>query len=398
MGWARGEKRGLGGVVPPDGVTADRPALHLRRRLLGVGLGFAAWVGFRLLSSYPSMAEAVASTGPLPELARILSVATGRVPFALAEALVLLFLLRQGMGLARGVSQLRAGKDRLPRTFARGGLRLAQDIGVLVFLFYVLWGFQYARAGLDGHLGIASTGEVSASEIQPLALRAIERTNELYREIHGSPDAGHPTASPPIEVLVSGLEEGWIGVRAALDLPLRMERTHGGPKSFLATPLMKRLGVGGMYFPFTAEALVLGDLPGALLAKSLAHEMAHQRGIASESDANVLAFLVARESPDPVARYSAYIFLQQQLVRILQSLASEESEWVVGERYPGVRRDLVEAHAYWEPARGAAGAAATRVNDVMLRSHGVADGVGSYRGSVWILVALARDRGESALF
>ena len=385
-------------MVSRHGVAEIPSCPLLGRRLLGVGVGILAWLGYRVLSARPELAESVAGTGPIPESARLLSLVTGSVPVSLAELLVALFLVRQMLGLARGVRELRSGRTPLGRIVTGGTLRLAQDVGVLVFLFYALWGFQYAREGVAERLGVASSGEVSASEVQRLALLAVDRTNELYREMHGVPDIGRPTPAPPVSELTLGLEEGWSRVLADFELPARLERAHGAPKPFLASPLVKRFGVGGMYFPYTGEALVLADLPAPLMGKSLAHEMAHQRGIASESDANVLAFLVARESPDPVSRYSAYVFLQQQLLSILQGLDPEESARVTAVRYPGVQRDLLDAHLYWEPARGIAGAAATRMNDAMLRSHGIPEGVASYRGSGWIFLALARERGEGVLF
>ena len=41
----------------------------------------------------------------------------------------------------------------------------------------------------------------------------------------------------------------------------------------------------------------------------MAHEMAHQRGIAREDEANFVAFLVCLESEDSYIRYSAYLNL-----------------------------------------------------------------------------------------
>jgi hypothetical protein len=153
-----------------------------------------------------------------------------------------------------------------------------------------------------------------------------------------------------------------------------------------------------MYFPFTGEALVLRDLPGIVQGKDMGHEMAHQRGFASESDANVLGTLVAARSPDLLTRYSAYSFIERQLVAALQRASPGDAREVARGRSPGVRRDLEDLSQYWESARSPVAAAATRVNDRMLRTHGVREGVGSYAGSTWVFVALARTLGPDALF
>jgi hypothetical protein len=335
--------------------------------------------------------------GPLPALVRALSLGTGAIPFSLAELVIGAVVLRQILGLARGVGQLRRGVDSLPRTLGRGGLRLGQDAGVLLFLFYLLWGFQYARPGVDQALGIPSAGQVSAGELQALASQAVHAGNLLYRAIHGVEDAGQPTPRSDPRQLPPALAQGWEQAVERWDLPPRFARRHGEPKPFLFSPLVKRFGVAGMYFPFTAEALVLADLPGGLGGKELAHEMAHQRGVAREADANTLAYLVTLEAPDPGIRYAGVLFLQRQLIGALGRVDPDAAWAVTRERLPGVRRDLEAVAAYWEDARGPVSRVTTRANDAMLRSHGIAEGVENYRGSVWAFVALARREGTAAL-
>lgn len=371
---------------------------QIGRRFLGLTLGLIGWSGFRFLSARPDLARIVAGMGPVPAAMRGLSNLSAAIPFPLAEAVVLGFALRQGVGIWQGIGEVRRGRASLLGAGFRGALRLGQDAGVLVFLFYALWGIQYARPGLEAHLGIEPAGEVAAPELRELAERAVERTNQLYEELHGADDIGEPTGAPALAQIVPSLEIGWDRVREDLRLPERVAVAHGSPKRILATPFVKRLGIAGIYFPFTGEALVLGDLPGVILGKDLGHEMAHQRGFSSESDANVLGTLVAARSADALARYSAYSFLQRQLVSALRRVSSTDAEEVVRGRSPGVRRDLADLAVYWQPAQTPVAAAASRVNDAMLRTHGVSEGVASYQGSTWMFIALARERGPNILF
>jgi hypothetical protein len=385
----------VGGVVPDDALRSGPPPLG--RRLFGIGLGLLGVVGFIVLSANPNFAEAVVGSGPVPVLRQGLSLLTGLVPFSLAEFVVLAVVVRVGVGIRKGVRSIRSGVVRVPAALGYGALRAAQDAGVLLFLFYLLWGFQYARPGLEAHMGIEASGEVSVDELHELALRSVEATNFLYRELHGVPDAGEPTARGNASEMVPPLESGWRHVIDILGLPEQVGGRRGSPKPFLASPVVKRFGISGMHFPFTGEALFLRDLPGVLHPVNLAHEMAHQRGFARESDANVLGFLVAAYSDDVIARYAAQHFLQRQLITALQRLSPEAARGVQRERDPGVVRDTEHLREYWQPARGMVGTAATRVNDAMLRSHGIPEGVGSYQGSVWVLIALARERGDDIL-
>jgi hypothetical protein len=363
-------------MVPPP------PLRERRGALVGVGLGVAGWGAFQGLKRAPQIAEAGWGQGWIPELLRAWSRVTGGIPLPLFEAMVLLVLLRVLLPSA---------------SLSRWSLRLVQDLGLLTFGFYLLWGFHYARPGLEERLGVARAGEASVGELRAVSERAVEASNLLYRELHGTEDLGVPTPARSLEALRSGLEVGWQGAVDRWGLEPRWALSHGHPKAFLASGWMKRMGVAGLYFPFTGEALVLSDLPGVLRGKDVAHEMAHQRGVAREADANTLAYLVAREAPDPALRYAASVFLQTQWVGALAAADRAAAQDVVRGRFPGVQRDLEDLSEYWAAAQGPAREVTRRANDLMLRSHGIPDGVRSYQGSLWVLLALARREGIEAV-
>lgn len=374
------------------------PPFRLRRRLLGIAAGLAAIGLFRLLAGRPELAEAVAGSPVLVGGVRTLSLATGIVPISLAELVVALVLLRQATGGLAGLVQIRRGEDRLLRALGRGGLRLAQDVGILVAVFVLLWGIQHTRPSLEERLGLEPTGHVSVEELEVLARTAVHAANDAYRDLHGSADSGVPTPVPSMDRLHGELNSAWQRVVERYGLPSTAASSRGSPKSFLTSSLVRRFGIAGMYFPFTGEALVLADLPGVLAPKEVAHEMAHQRGFASESDANALAFLVSRHARDPMVRYSGYVFLQGQLVGALAAHDPLLARALHRELLPGIVRDLEERRRYWAVARGWTRAVSVSLNDAMLKAHGVPDGIASYRGSTRVLVLLARERGPDELF
>ncbi len=371
--------------------------------LAGVGLGVGGWGLYRFLAGHPGWAEAVAGGGALQGTMRGLSLVTGVVPFSLAEVLVLLLLIRHTWGAWADRSRAGeggvggAGMPTRRERVTRIGFRVVGDLGVLVFLFYLLWGVQYARPGIAVRLGVAPAGEVQSEEMEALLAAAVRATNAAYLELHGVEDLGSPTPAAPADEVAPFLDEAWGVAVRKWGLPRRMSNRHGTPKVSLASGLFRRLGVAGIYVPFTGEALLVRNLPGIASPRSMAHEMAHQRGVASESDANVLAFLTAREAEDPFVRYGAYAFLQTQWTGVLGTLDPEALERVLVEVLPGVARDLEDQWEFWEPARGRLGAAGRRVNHTMLRTHGIPEGVASYRGSAWVFVALARAGGPESI-
>lgn len=363
-----------------------------------MGVGAGAVVVLQLLQRRPSLAEAALGQGPLGELPRVLSRVTGTVPLPMAELVVAGFLVRQGVGMWKDLREIGPGPARGRWVLASAGTRLGQDLGILTALFVLLWGAHYARPELSARIGLSHAGAVDVAELERLSTLAVAEANRWYLELHGTPDSGAPTPSPPKAELRRELEQGWEAVTRRWGLPERSARDHGPSKSFVAGSVLRRFGVAGMYFPFTGESLVLPNLPGSDLARTLAHEMAHQRGWARESDANALAFLVTRESEHSGVQYSAALFLQGQLLTALAASDPEVARTVASQRLPGVRRDLEARARFWEAAHGWTALVGRTLNDAMLRAHGVPEGVASYQGSVGILVALARAEGTGVLF
>jgi hypothetical protein len=63
--------------------------------------------------------------------------------------------------------------------------------------------------------------------------------------------------------------------------------------------------ITGVYTFFTGEANININFPDYSIPYTAAHELAHQRGVAREDEANMIAFLVCIGSDDPYIQYSA---------------------------------------------------------------------------------------------
>lgn len=372
------------------------PALHLRWRLGLMAAALAVFGLFHLLSQVPVVTEVLYGSSLGPVVAWSLSRLSGMIPFSLLEVVVLAFVLRHLVAVGLDALSAVRGRASKRRVLAAGGLRLGADLAVAALAFYFLWGFHYARPPLDERLGLPEGGDGRLEEVAHLAQEMVTATNRTYFELHGSDDLGEPTPVPVAPArLQNALDEGWARITRDLDLPGHYAWRHGGMKPFLLSSRVKWLGISGIYFPFTGEALILDDLPAVTYGKVMAHETAHQRGIAEESDANFMGFLAASRSPSPALRYAAYAFAQRQLMSTLAISDADRWRELRARRLPGVQRDLDELSRYWNPSTGPLAEWGSRVNDVMLRSHGVQTGVFSYSESMQLLVAYARHSGWS---
>ena len=158
------------------------------------------------------------------------------------------------------------------------------------------------------------------------------------------------------------------------------------PKGIFFSKIMSAMNFTGFYFPFTGESNVNMDSPAMLLASTCAHELAHQRGIASEQQCNFLAVLACTRCDNANYNYAGwllgYIHLSNALYR-----ADREAWQEVRDRLPDeVLADLRASSAYWAQYKGLTATVTQSLNDRMIKSYGDSLGTQSYGAVVDLLV------------
>lgn len=358
-------------------------------------LGAAAFLAARLLARAPGFTEAVYANAIWPVIARPISGLTGWFPFpvweVLAAAWVLWLLGLAGLALPAALMRRR----RVTSLFAHGARRLLRDAGIIVFAFYVLWGFNYARPAHTDRAGWPAWDGADATEIARLAEEAVELANQAYHDLHGSDDAGVPTRLPAdMAGLEAALDSGWVLAAERLELPRAAAAHYGRTKRPWISWAMPRLGIAGLYIPFTGEANVPRGLPAARTPHSMAHEKAHQRGFTSEAEAGFLGFVAGMLAPDPLARYAAALYAQTQLLSALFTADRDEALRISGRRLPGLVRDLQDLNAWYARHAGPGVAVGRIANNAFLQANRVQAGVRDYGRSIRLMVLWARRNSE----
>lgn len=161
-------------------------------------------------------------------------------------------------------------------------------------------------------------------------------------------------------------------------------------KPVMLSKPMSYLHTLGIYTFFTGEANININFPDYTIPYTAAHELAHQRGIAREDEANMIAFLVCMYSDDAYIRYSAYLNMYEYIVA---ALASADRDM-----YNNVRAELNvrtsgEQYAYRkffeEYSSSHVGAASSTINDTYLKLQGT-EGEISYQLVVRLTLAYLR--------
>jgi len=145
--------------------------------------------------------------------------------------------------------------------------------------------------------------------------------------------------------------------------------------------------IAGVYSFFTGEANVNTNFPDYTIPFTVAHELAHQRGIAREDEANFVAFLVCKESDDPYIRYSGYLNLFEYVSSALYSADQELYAKVASTLNTDVRYELMAYSKFFDKYRDSVAADVSgAVNDAYLKLQGT-EGTRSYGLVVDLAVA-----------
>lgn len=151
--------------------------------------------------------------------------------------------------------------------------------------------------------------------------------------------------------------------------------------------------ISGVYTYFTGEANINTNFPDYTIPYTAAHEMAHQRGIAREDEANFIAFLVCISSDDPYIRYSGYLEVYEYVASSLYSANKNYYSAVYSSLKTNVRAEMAAYSAFFDKYReNVVANVSEAVNNSYLQIHGTV-GSKSYGLVVDLAVAYYR-RGE----
>ncbi len=157
--------------------------------------------------------------------------------------------------------------------------------------------------------------EISASELHTVTLTVIEELNLLCENIEYERDG-----SSQLPMDISELSQALCNSYSELGKSYSFIKSFSSNvKPLIISPLMTYTHLSGIYSFFTGEANINTNYPDFVNVYTAAHEMAHQRGISREDEANFTAFLVCKASDSEYIRYCAYLNMYQYLSNALYS-------------------------------------------------------------------------------
>jgi hypothetical protein len=353
--------------------------------LLALGLSWP-----RLLSGKTAWIERAYSEGIYLWIRRVIAAVTRIVPFSIAEFLLYGIVISIALLLLIRLIQLlftRNGFARLMRSLA--SILLAG--GIVLNLFYVTWGFNYFREPLAQRMELTITSR-SVDELEAFVRKTASQARELRATLHENADGVFEPEESRGTLFLS-LRDAYAALHD--EIPVIPGNPTRAKQIFLSRGLSWQ-GISGIYIGLTAEPNVNVDQPPLLVYQAAAHEMAHQTGIASENEAELVGYLACIRSNDPNIRYSGLAYALIVAGNALYAADSARYLAVTDTYGDAIWRDLSAYSIYWKAFSGEIRESADKRNDAYLKHNSQPSGIKSYGEAVDLLLAYEAKYGASA--
>lgn len=309
---------------------------------------------------------------------------TACLPFSVAELLYTLIVLLALWGLLSLWPAVKRSAHKGKTLLLHLGA-LALIPAVMVTGYNWLWALGYYGSSFSEKSGLSNEG-VTVEELTQVTAYFATQASLYSRQVQRD-EQGHFAEADfwqDYQGLYTALEE---------EFPCLKNRELR-PKPMVYSKFMSLLGFSGFYFPFTGEANVNVDFPPALQPETIAHELAHQRRVASEAEANFVGIAAAVSSGKTVYQYSGYLsgltHLSNALYRADPQAWAEISQGLTEE----IRIDWQDNNAYWAQFESPVETVATAVYDGYLKHNDQSLGMKSYGACVDLLVEYYGEQGK----
>ena len=256
-------------------------------------------------------------------------------------------------------------------------LNLLASTSLLSILFHLHWGLNYYRLPLHEKLNYKN--EYTQEELEKTLGLMIQSTNELHASLSNE-DSVAVQIPYSKEKIILLIEEHF-------DFDLYNFKTQPYLKNSLWSIPLSYMGFAGYLNPLTLESQINSKIPKLSYITTATHEMAHQLGIASESEANFVAFYTSSKHPDPFIQYAAYSFAIRYCYAELYKADSEKAKNKLSKLNTGVLKNYQKQSSFWSKFQNPFEPYFKKGYDTYLKANGQTKGIQSYNAMVSMLIA-----------
>ncbi|MFT4156220.1 DUF3810 domain-containing protein [Parafilimonas sp.] len=333
-----------------------------------------------VLALWPWFIENVYSAYVYPPIAYLLRLLTGWLPFSTGDALYALVAIWLIVKIILFF--------RYKPSWKKFGMALrnlaVKGLGAYIF-FLLLWALNYYRYGI-GYKMHLFPDRYSTEDLKTVTAQIREQLNASRKRI----DSLHIRYGDDKTIFKEAAD---LYDAAKATYPYLSYPNHS-VKKMLAGDIGSYGGFLGYYNPFTGEAQVNAKAPVFVLPFIACHEIGHQLGFASESEASFAGFLAVRSGNLPAFNYSAYfdmfLYANGELYS-RDSIAARENVKLLDTL---VKKDINTYRQYLYAYRNPLEPLLTKLYGNYLKAHNQPKGIESYDEIVAWLIAYYKKYGR----
>lgn len=303
------------------------------------------------------------------------------VPFSVTEW-VILFLAALGVVLLV-LLIVRLIRRRWAKAY-RTGMTILSVSAAMFALFCLWWGVLYYSDSFTEQAGLERR-DISVQELETVTRYFAEQASSAGERVERGEDGVFCADKSDIFRRSPDVYGGADQIFPCLAAPAVRA------KPVLLSRLLSYIRYTGFFFPYTAEANLNADSPACLLPSTIAHELAHLRGVAREDEANFCAVVACMESGDEDYRYSGALLAYIYLGNALYSADYDAWREVYSTLSENVRADLRANNDYWAQFETPAADVSEKVYESFLQTYGDDRGMQSYGACVDLLTVYYLD-------
>jgi hypothetical protein len=284
--------------INPKKVKKDLTSIRSRIQTLVQAVWLLMAFAILVFSFFPDEVATYFSFGLFQYIGLGLRSLTGgiKMPFGEYVYLVLIIILIINSILSLYKLKNKINTESLRTNLLRFGKQLTLKLVQLYVVFMLIWGLNYQKSSPAISFDLKMDTSYTAVQLDSLSLDLMKELNQTRQILSDS--------------IIQKMEVDQV-FRNSISNYSQLKNRF--PQLHVDKPVLKEaafpswgdyLGYLAFYQPITGEAIVRTDVPLLTLPYTSCHELAHQMGYASESEANFIAFVVATESSDALLRYS----------------------------------------------------------------------------------------------
>lgn len=333
----------------------------------------------KIISFFPEFVEQFYSNGMYVWISKFSRITLGFIPFSVGDIIyfVVIFFALKWFWNKRKTWKI---------DWKSNVLRILSCLSIFYFLFHLLWAMNYHRVPLFEKMKIEK--EYSDADLLIFTKKLIAKTNAVHHQIEKNDSL--KIVFPYTQEQV--FEMNLIGYQSlSKQYSFFTYENPSVKKSLISLPLTY-MGFGGYLNPFTNEAQVNYMGPMYNFPTTTCHEMAHQLGYASESEANFIGFLASIKNDNLYFQYSGYSHALRYCLRNWQIRDKKVLDELLKTIHPGILANYKESKDFWKRYETFIETGFKIFYDNFLKFNQQKDGLESYSKFVDLMVNYYKER------